>query len=656
MPQPYSVVWDLDVFFPGGSSSAEFGRFLDQAEEEIGRFDEAARRAYESGRRSEAGGSLAASGPAGVGVLSEASGSAGGNASAAASSLAGAAALSTGAGSTGADAESAASGFAGADALSALVGQMQRIVFMVREADSFAGCLAAENQHDKKAVQLNGRIASLSAAFASALTRFDALLRQIPDSDWSLLLEREEFRAVAFSLDERRRQAKEKLSPEMESLIGDLAVDGYHGWGEAYNTAVSKFGVDFEENGATVRLSAGQAANKLNSPNRDVRTRLFAEWEKAWAASADYAADALNRLAGFRIQMYKHRGWESILKEPLDLNRMSAGTLSVMWDVIDRSLAPFVAYLQRKAKLLGLEKLSWHDVDAPVGQAAKEVPFDEAAAMIVEQFRKFSPKMADFAEMAFEDRWIEAEDRPGKRPGGFCTSFPIKQQTRIFMTYANTASNVATLAHELGHAYHQHVMNDMPALAQEYAMNVAETASTFAEMIVADAAVRQASSAEERLALLEDKIQRSVAFFMNIHARFLFETAFYERRKNGLVGADELSELMADAQKLAYKEALGEYHPHFWASKLHFYITGVPFYNFPYTFGYLFSSGLYAAAQREGSGFEERYIALLRDTGSMTVEELAYKHLGVDLTKPDFWQSAVDLAVEDVEQFLKMTE
>jgi oligoendopeptidase F len=215
---------------------------------------------------------------------------------------------------------------------------------------------------------------------------------------------------------------------------------------------------------------------------------------------------------------------------------------------------------------------------------------------------------------------------------------------------------MSTLAHELGHAYHQHVMNDMPALAQEYAMNVAETASTFAEMIVSDAAVKQASTDEERLALLEDKIQRSVAFFMNIHARFLFETEFYEERQKGLVSVEKLNEMMESAQRRAYKDALGEYHPHFWASKLHFYITSVPFYNFPYTFGYLFSSGLYAAAQREGAAFEDKYIALLRDTGSMTVEELASKHLGVDLTQPDFWQSAVDLAIADVEQFLRMTE
>ncbi|RKN65437.1 M3 family oligoendopeptidase [Paenibacillus ginsengarvi] len=596
MSQSYSLVWDLDAFFPGGSSSAEFALFLQQLERAVEQFRGEVRTATDAG--------------------------------------------------TAVDAQT----------LADLTERMQNVTLMLREADSFAGCLAAENQHDKKAVQLGGHISSIGASFTSALTRFDQLLRQIPDGIWTELLQSAGFSPIAFPLAERRHLAKEKLPPEQESLIADLAVDGYHGWEEAYNTTVGKFKIAFEENGQTLELSAGQAANKLNSTDRNVRTRLFADWEKAWGESADFAADALNRLAGFRLQVYKHRGWESVLKEPLAINRMSEQTLQVMWDVIDRNKGPFVDYLRRKANMFGLEALSWHDVDASVGKAAKEIPFEEAANMIVSQFRRFSPKMADFAEMAFANRWIEAEDRPGKRPGGFCTSFPIKGETRIFMTYGKTASNVATLAHELGHAYHQHVMNDMPALAQEYAMNVAETASTFAEMIVADAAVKMASSEEERLTLIEDKIQRSVAFFMNIHARFLFETEFYELRRKGLVGTEQLCELMQNAQRRAYKDALSEYHPHFWASKLHFYITGVPFYNFPYTFGYLFSSGIYAVALREGAAFEDKYIALLRDTGSMTVEQLAEKHLGVDLTKPDFWQSAVDLAMEDVKQFMAMTE
>ncbi|WP_240419197.1 M3 family oligoendopeptidase [Paenibacillus periandrae] len=533
---------------------------------------------------------------------------------------------------------------------------LQSIAKKLRESDSFVACLAAENQADKAAIGLADRVKTSYATYASVMTRFDQYLAEISEVDWERLLSSPELQEIAYPLTERRALAAEKLPPEQEALINDLAIDGYHGWGEAYNTTVSKFRIKFEENGEVLELSAGQAANKMHHPDRTVRQQLFDLWEKQWGEHADYCADALNHLAGFRLKLYERRGWEGIHKEPLSINRMSKGTLDAMWGVIEKSKDVFVEYLQRKAKLLGVERLSWYDVEAPVGQGSKHFTYDEGAQLIVDQFRRFSPKLADFSAQAFDKGWIEAEDRPGKRPGGFCTSFPIAEQTRIFMTYAGTASNVSTLAHELGHGYHQHVMNDLPALAQDYAMNVAETASTFAELIVSDAAMQSAVNAEERLTLLEDKIQRSVAFYMNIHARFLFETKFYEERSRGLVSVERLNELMVEAQKQGYRDSLAEYHPHFWASKLHFYITEVPFYNFPYTFGYMFSAGIYAEAVRQGAAFEDKYIALLRDTGRMTVEELAEKHLGVDLRQADFWQNAMDLSVQDVREFLKLTE
>jgi oligoendopeptidase F len=199
-------------------------------------------------------------------------------------------------------------------------------------------------------------------------------------------------------------------------------------------------------------------------------------------------------------------------------------------------------------------------------------------------------------------------------------------------------------------------MSDVHPLNCDYAMNVVETASTFAEMIVADAAVKNAKDEEEKLVLLDDKIQRTVALLMNIHARFLFETRFYDDRKQGPVSVERLNELMLAAQKEAYSNALEEYHPLFWASKLHFFITGVPFYNFPYTFGFLFSLGIYAQALEEGSGYEEKYIALLKDTASMSVEDLAQKHLQVDLTQPDFWEKAVRICLDDIDEFLTLTE
>ena len=536
-----------------------------------------------------------------------------------------------------------------------MIDQLQDIIARLSEGSAFVSCLGAENQDDKKAVQLTGRIASLHAQLASVKTRFDSLLQQTDDEVWAGWMKRPEIMPISFVMNESRQEAKEKMAPELESLALDLAVDGYHGWGDFYDTIVSKVRVPYEENGETIYLSAGQAANKLQHPNREVRESMLKSWEKAWSEAADYCADTLNHLGGFRLKLYERRGWDSVLKEPLAINRMSAETLDAMWDVITRAKPVLVKYLERKAKLLGVEELSWADVSAPIGESTGTITYDAAAESIVTQFRKFSPRMADFAQMAFDKHWIEAEDRPGKRPGGFCTSLPVSKETRIFMTYAGTASNVSTLAHELGHGYHQHVMDDMEILNQSYAMNVAETASTFAELIVADALIQEADE-KEKLALLEEKIQNTVAFFMNIHARFLFETRFYEKRKEGLLSAGELSELMERAQREAFCDSLGSYHPTFWASKLHFYITGVPFYNFPYTFGFMFSTGIYAQAQKEGTAFAEKYDNLLRDTGRMTVEELAEKHLGTDVTKPDFWQGAADLCIADIEQFLHMTE
>lgn len=538
----------------------------------------------------------------------------------------------------------------------AVVAQVQSIAVRLKQAGAFVSCLTAQDVRDEAAKQLGGRVKLLSAAYSAVLSGWDEHLQKIGEEQWNALLADAELAPIAFSLEERRRRAKDKLPPALEVLATELAVDGYHAWQDLYNTVVGRISIEVELDGEKKTLSAGQAANLMSHPDRSVREQVFAKWKKAWGEQAELCAHALNHLGGFRLALYRRRGWDSVLREPLEIGRMQEQTLDAMWQAINNRKEKLVAYLNRKAKLLGVEKLSWHDVGAPIGKETKKVSFDEAAAMIVEHFGRFNPKMAEFAKMAFADAWIEAEDRPGKRPGGFCTSFPVSQQSRIFMTYAGNASNVSTLAHELGHAYHQQVMWHLPPLSQNYAMNVAETASTFAEMILADAAVKQAKSDEERLVLLEDKLQSVVAFFMNIQARFLFEKEFYERRKQGLLRAAELDELMLQAQKLAYGDALAEYEPHFWASKLHFYITTYPFYNFPYTFGYLFSLSVYARALEEGESFAPKYDALLQDTGRMRVEDLAKKHLDADLTTVEFWQTAVDLAAADIDEFLRLTE
>lgn len=536
-----------------------------------------------------------------------------------------------------------------------LIIRLQDVAKRQRHANAFVSCLGSQNVKDQYAQILNGNVKQLSAAQASMMTALDEQLLAMPDAKWQELIHSAVLAPVAFNLNERRERAKDMLSPEQETLVNSLSVDGYHGWSDLYNLVSGRLTVQVEEHGKLVQLSAGQAANRMSNPDRKVREQIGGAWEEAWASIADPCALALNHLAGYRLNLYAERGWESALSEPCRINRMSMDTLNAMWSAVDSRKNKLVTYLNRKQELLGVDGLTWDDIGAPLGNSATRLTYDEAAQFIVEQFGKFDPEMAKFATKAFEEGWIESEDRPGKRAGGFCTSFPVKQQSRIFVTFSGSMGNLSTLAHELGHGYHQQIMNDLPPMAQQYAMNVAETASTFAEMITIDAALKHAADEQEKLSLIEDKLHRAVALLMNIQARFLFETHFYEERRLGMVSVKRLNELMTEAQKEAFADTLVSYHPHFWASKLHFYNTGTPFYNFPYTFGFLFSAGVYAQALEDGPAFREKYVALLRDTGRMQVEDLAQEHLGVDLTTPAFWQRSIDFVLSDLDEFLQLT-
>lgn len=529
------------------------------------------------------------------------------------------------------------------------------------QCGSFINALLSANVNDNQAKLLSGDLYAKLPALQSAQTVFSKKLTEISEDDWQTLMTDPSLAPVAFRLSEIRRDGKELLSEAEENIINTLSLDGVNAWSQHYDTIVAGIEIPFtQEDGTTITLSAGQAFNKMmGDPDAEVRARLFDTWEKTWAEKEDLFADTLNHLDGFRLSTFKLHGVTDYLKEPLEYNRLQKATLDAMWATIQKNKQPIVDFLTRKANLFGKEKMAWQDQDAPIilgDMEERTYSFDEAAEFILTNFRKFSPKMADFAQIAFENSWIEAEDRPGKRPGGYCTSLPETKESRIFMTYSNSVNEVATLAHELGHAFHSSVLWELPELNRNYAMNVAETASTFAELIVADATLKEATTKEEKINLLDAKMQNAIAMFMNIHARFIFENSFYQARQEGLVSPAQITEMMTAAQKESYADGLSSYHPHFWAAKLHFFIDDVPFYNFPYTFGYLFSMGIYAFANQKGASFEEEYIALLQDTAAMTTEELAQKHLGVDLTKPDFWQAGIDMVLQDINSFMELTE
>lgn len=514
--------------------------------------------------------------------------------------------------------------------------------------------------NDEHANVVKGQIMELYSEVQKLSNTFTKKLVEIPDTDWNNILEDSDLKELSFALNEIRSEGKRLLSEEEEKLIAELNKDGLAAWSNLYDTVVSIMTIPFtDKEGNTTELSVGQAMNRMYAdPDPEVRSQLFENWEAAWTKYGPIFADTLNHLDGYRITLQKKHQYKDHLEEPLEYNRMTEDTLNAMWSAVSNNKKPFLDFLDQKAKLLGMEKLGWQDVDAPVALGEvkpTQFTYDEACDFVIENFSSFGPKLADFAKHALENRWVEAEDRPNKRPGGYCTSLPEFGESRIFMTFTGSSSDTSTLAHELGHAFHSHVMKELPTLNRRYAMNVAETASTFAETIIGNATVANAKTKEEKASLLNAKLENATAMFMNIHARFLFEDAFYKERAKGIVSEKRLNELMVEAQKEAYGDSLASYHPHFWCSKLHFFIDGIPFYNFPYTFGFLFSLGIYAEYLKDKDGFEDKYIALLRDTGSMKVEDLAQKHLGVDITKEDFWAAGIQLMAKDAAEFIELT-
>lgn len=546
------------------------------------------------------------------------------------------------------------------DALKAILNKQESLEKGLGQSGTFVQMSHDANTKDEFANVVMGQVMELSSQVENLSTVFTKKLVAISDQEWITLLEDEELNQVSFSLNEIRDQGKRLLSEEEEKLITELNKDGLAAWSQLYDTTVSIITIPFtDKEGNKKEYSVGQAMNRMYAdPDPDVRKQLFENWESEWTKFAPIFADTLNHLDGYRITLQNAHKRNHYLDEPLEYNRMSKETLDAMWTAVSKHKQPFLDFLQQKAKIFGMEKLGWQDVDAPVAVGEVKSPeftYDEACDFIIENFATFGPELAAFSKHALENRWVEAEDRPNKRPGGYCTDLPEWGESRIFTTFTGSPSDASTIAHELGHAFHSHVMRDLPTLNRNYAMNVAETASTFAETIIGNATVANAKTKEEKITLLNTKMENATAMFLNIHARFLFENAFYVERSKGIVSEQRLNELMMNAQKEAYGDSLSSYHPHFWCSKLHFFIDEVPFYNFPYTFGYLFSLGIYAEFLKNQIGFEEKYIALLRDTGCMKVEDLAMKHLGVDLTKAAFWEAGIQLMEKDVAEFIQLT-
>lgn len=527
---------------------------------------------------------------------------------------------------------------------------------------AFLECHCAEDAHNKQFQILMARLASIRPLRENIETQLQLTLRDFSDEQLETLTKADSrLQQIQFFLEDCKRNAKLRLPKEQEILASELAVDGLHAWGRLYDRLSGELKIQIMEKGELVERSPGQV--QFDSPQRSIRENNFYAANKAWETIADSGADALNHLAGTRLTTYRHLDVIDHLDAPLTYNRMQRATLDTMWSVISKRKQKLVRYLEKKAGLLGLEKLCWYDVGAPLplsGGESAELKYDRACELIINAFEKFSPDLSQFAVEALKERWIEVENRAGKRQGGFCTTFPVQKQSRIFMTYTDSADSMSTLAHELGHAYHSYVLKDAPFVLGDYPMNLAETASTFAEAVLGEQRLAAAKTNAEELQILDGMLGDAVAFLMNIHARFLFEDRFHIERKEGELTAERFTELMIDAQKEAYVNVLDDagWNPLFWVSKLHFYISELPFYNFPYTFGYLLSLGVYALADSfdDPSEFADKYRELLIATGCQVTEEAVANTFGYQLQEAEFWNKSIDIVDRRVDRFLELSD
>ncbi|MFD1738648.1 M3 family oligoendopeptidase [Bacillus salitolerans] len=591
----YSQVWNLDKIFPNGSQSTQFKSFIKQMELKVQAFEENVK---------------VSSTPIEVKEVNN---------------------------------------------VLTLVQYIAEIRVSLSQAKSFITCLVSQNPKDQAAVILRGKVAQIESRFEKELSKVKKLLAKTKQDVWKNLLKTEELESFNFVLNEWRDNTPNQLSEESQNLMSDLMSDGYHAWGNFYHALVSSVSVNVEIEGEERNLSVGQAINLRSHPNEKVRKHSHYALEDIWQEKEDLFSNILNHIGGFRLQVYKMHGIKSVIEEPLKKNRMKEETLDVMWSVISKYKRFFANYLNHKAKLNGDTKMKAYNFWAPYTNNNQEIKYDDAVKLIIEHFKEFGPELESFVIEAFKEGWVEAENRPNKTNYGFCAGFPLTGESRVFMTFGGTFLNVLSLVHELGHAFHNHAMKSVNGLNKRYPMSIAETASTFSEMIIFDAAMKKAKSKDEKLFILDEKLKRSVMNFMNMHSRFLFEQRFYEERKEGIVSPGRLKLLMEEAIHEAYDGSLEHPSIYSWVWTPHYYITESPFYNFPYTFGYLFALCIYAKGKEEGKNFEGAYINILRDSGSMTTEDLVMKHLGVDITSEAFWEKGIELCVRDAEEFIKLT-
>ena len=458
-------------------------------------------------------------------------------------------------------------------------------------------------------------------------------------------------REHAYALRKAHRQASHLMSEEEEDLAASLNLTGGQAWGKLHRNLTSQLSVVVEKPDGAEELPMSAVRGLAHDADPAVRKAAYEAELAKWEESAVPLAASLNSIKGERNILNARRGWKDSLEPALFANNVDRQTLDAMQKAVVDSFPHFRRYLKAKAKLLGKESLPFFDLFAPVGEETDEWDWTRATQFVVEQFGTYSSGLAAMADRSFKERWVDAEPRAGKSDGAFCMGLR-KDESRVLTNFTGSFNSVQTLAHELGHAYHNVNLASRTPVQRDTPMALAETASIFCQTIIVQAGLASAPEGE-KIAILENDLQSNFQVVVDIHSRFLFEKSVFEGRARRELSVEELNDLMLEAQEQTYGDGLDPKlrHPYMWAVKPHYY--GASYYNWPYTFGLLFGLGLYSQYEADAEKFRAGYDDLLASTGQDDAATLASR-FGIDVRSSDFWRSSLDVIVRRIDEFERL--
>ncbi len=514
----------------------------------------------------------------------------------------------------------------------------------------FAELIQSVNTSDANAAAAISRLSQKLSAIAGPRTKFVRFVAGIENLDE--LIESDSFlKEFEFMLKTIRDEEKYTLSPEVENVISLYSISGSSAWSELQGYLTSTVPVEYE--GGVTSLS--DIRNKAYDSDKNIRKSAYEAELKAYDRIKDAIAYSLNSIKFETINRCKLRGYASPLDEALKGAHMKKETLDALIGAMEEYLPKFWEYLRAKAGLLGYESgLPWYELFAPLEGNSKTYTTEECRQILIDLFSGFDKEEADVIANAFDSGWIDFYPHDGKLGGAFCMGIHPIGEFRILTNYGGTLGDVVTLAHELGHGFHDYCLKENSILNSDYSMPVAETASTFNEVVAMNAAISSESDPIVKRALIESQLMDATQIICDIYSRYLFETAVFENRENEFMFADRLCEIMLETQKKAYGDGLDKtcLHPYMWACKSHYY-GGLSFYNFPYAFGGLFARGLYAKYLKEGPSFVPLYKKLLKATGTTSVEGAAAV-AGIDLTDKQFWRDSLQILADEIDEFVEL--